>query len=99
MPKDATSQERASMNRIGGSIRNPPHVPVVDILAADHLAASGFRYPTFGKDFLAFYNASIHEEQSKPTIVTQGGTQATSPNLLPVGRFKPPRGVRLHAKL
>src|ERR1700679_340268 len=41
----------------------------------------------------------IHNEQPKTTVVAQGGAQSTSADLLTVGRFKPPRGIRLHAKL
>src|SRR6266481_698126 len=65
LPEDATSQECTSMNRIGESIRNPPHVPVVDPLAADHLAASGFRDPTLRKNLIVSYLTAIHKEQSK----------------------------------
>src|SRR6267154_5357606 len=76
------------MNRIGETIRNPPHVPVVDPLAADHLAASGFRDPTLRKNLIVSYLTATHKEQSKSTVVAQGGTQATAPDLLPLGRCK-----------
>src|ERR1700686_559237 len=87
------------MNGIGGSIWNPPHVPVVDLLATDYLASSGFADPTFRKNLLPSHNTLIHHEQPKTAIVTQGGTQAASADLLTVRRFKPPRRIRLHAKL
>src|SRR5438309_9834427 len=87
------------MNGIGGSIWNPPHVPVVDLLATDYLARSGFADPTFRKNLLLSHKTMIHHEQPKTTIIAQGGTQAASADLLTVRRFKPPGCIRLHAKL
>src|SRR5579864_2655259 len=72
LPEDADRQECALMNRIW-RIWNPPHVSVVDLLASDDLAGSGFVEPPFGKNLFLFHPAVIHSEQPKATIVAQGG--------------------------